>query len=151
MRARSSLALSRLSELTSCTTCSFELYQADDEWVPMHEKGGFCASSSRSPRSRTARATADPPSLTLALADGGAVKDMTMSNSWYGQHLPGLIKLVLARADQIVAEGKVKQPTLVDPHPALVAEWVRKGKNPQNGMELAKEEGEDGAEKGDKA
>ncbi|GAA5945676.1 hypothetical protein JCM3775_000007 [Rhodotorula graminis] len=88
---------------------SFELYQPDDEWVPMHEKGGFY---------------------------GGAVKDMTMSNSWYGQHLPGLIRLVLQRADQIVAEGNVRQAKLVDPHPALVAEWVRKGKNPQNGMDI---------------
>ncbi|GAA5908535.1 hypothetical protein JCM8208_002657 [Rhodotorula glutinis] len=95
---------------------SFELYQPDDEWVPMHEKGGFY---------------------------GGAVKDMTMSNSWYGQHLPGLIKLVLARADQIVAEGNVRQPKLVDPHPALVAEWVRKGKNPENGMDLAQKDEED--------
>lgn len=92
---------------------SFELYQSNDDWVPMHEKGGFY---------------------------GGAVKDMTMSNSWYGQHLPGLIKLALARADAMVAKGELRQPVLVDPHPALVAEWVRRGKNPQNGMDLEKKE-----------
>ncbi|GAA5850432.1 hypothetical protein JCM9279_001414 [Rhodotorula babjevae] len=98
---------------------SFELYQPNDDWVPMHEKGGFY---------------------------GGAVKDMTMANSWYGQHIPGLIKLALERADQIVAAGSVKQPELVDPHPALVAQWKRRGKNPQNGMDLVKEE-EGGGEK----
>lgn len=63
-----------------------------------------------------------------------------MSNSWYGQHLPGLIKLALARADAMVAKGELRQPVLVDPHPALVAEWVRRGKNPQNGMDLEKKE-----------
>ncbi|GAA5850435.1 hypothetical protein JCM9279_001415 [Rhodotorula babjevae] len=72
----------------------------------------------------------------------GAVEDVTMARSWYGQHLPGLIELALARADSIAAGGELHQPKLVDPHPVLVAMWRAEGKNLQNGMEL------DAAEKG---
>jgi len=58
-----------------------------------------------------------------------------MAHSWYGQHLPGLIQLALARADSIVAGGDLQQPELVDPHPALVAYWISQGWNPENGEE----------------
>ncbi|BGP43531.1 hypothetical protein JCM10449v2_007566 [Rhodotorula kratochvilovae] len=91
---------------------SYELYQPNDDWVPMHEKGGFY---------------------------GGAVKDLTMVNSWYGQHLPGLIQLSLERAEAIVKAKATREPELVDPHPALVAYWKQKGWNQTNGMKLEDE------------
>ncbi|GAA5982890.1 hypothetical protein JCM11641_002618 [Rhodosporidiobolus odoratus] len=85
---------------------SYELYQPDDEWVAIHEKDSFY---------------------------GGAVKDLTMANSWYGQFLPTLISASLARAKTLsaVANGNEKklpfQPKYTNPHPELIAEWKKKG------------------------
>ncbi|BGP20205.1 hypothetical protein JCM10213v2_008342 [Rhodosporidiobolus nylandii] len=81
---------------------SYELYQPNDDWVPLHEKDSFY---------------------------GGAVKDLTMADSWYGQHLPSLIHASLARAHTLSAPAKGKeaalpfQPTYTDPHSDLVEEW----------------------------
>ncbi|GAA5824569.1 hypothetical protein JCM3770_000549 [Rhodotorula araucariae] len=87
---------------------SFVLYQPDD-WVPLTKKEDFYSV---------------------------AVKDLTMSNSWYGQHLPGLIKLAHARANLMVAANGTREPHRVDAHPALVAAWRQNGRNRTNGLRL---------------
>ncbi|GAA5917793.1 hypothetical protein JCM6882_004546 [Rhodosporidiobolus microsporus] len=93
---------------------SYEMYQANDQWVPVHEKDSFY---------------------------GGAVKDVMMSDSWYGQHLPSLIRASLARARRLVnspsssssssggngAPSLPFQPHFVDPHPDMVELWRQSG------------------------
>ncbi|GAA6034730.1 hypothetical protein JCM8097_001142 [Rhodosporidiobolus ruineniae] len=87
---------------------NYELYQPNADWVPVHEEDSFY---------------------------GGAVKDMTMADSWYGQYLPALIRASHARARKLATKASNPsdestlpfQPVFVDPHPDLVADWKKAG------------------------
>ncbi|GAA6008038.1 hypothetical protein JCM10207_007006 [Rhodosporidiobolus poonsookiae] len=70
-----------------------------------------------------------------------AVPDYTMSNSWYGRHIPVLIRSAVARADALARGAKSPtdlphQPDVVDPHPWLIENWTMRGLNPINGRPL---------------
>jgi hypothetical protein len=64
------------------------------------------------------------------------MKDMTMADSFYGQHLPSLIRLSHARARALSFLPGVDpkdpstlkyQPLNIDPHRDLVQEWREQG------------------------
>ncbi|GAA6020594.1 hypothetical protein JCM10207_008679 [Rhodosporidiobolus poonsookiae] len=84
----------------------YEMYQPDGEWVPVHNRDSFY---------------------------GGAITDLTMADSWYGQNLPSLIHASLARAHQLSSAAKGDkaalpfQPTYTDVHPTLREEWEEFG------------------------
>ncbi|GAA5863552.1 hypothetical protein JCM8547_007283 [Rhodosporidiobolus lusitaniae] len=88
---------------------NYELYQPNVNWVPMHEKDSLY---------------------------GGAMRDFTMSDSWYGQHLPSLIRAARKRSNALASSPATNdglalpyQPVFVDPHPDLVEEWRVNGYN----------------------
>lgn len=75
------------------------------------------------------------------LADGGAVRDRSMADSWFGLYLPLLISASEELAREMSSKGALVQPTTVDPHPKLVEFWQREGLSPLNGMPLEQEGG----------
>ncbi|POY75499.1 hypothetical protein BMF94_1401 [Rhodotorula taiwanensis] len=89
----------------------YDVYQDNDEWVPLHEQNSFY---------------------------GGAVRDLVMSTSWYGQHLPALVQAGQALARRMAARGPLRQAIKVDPHPGLVDFWRSQGLSTINGMPLSR-------------
>ena len=76
------------------------------------------------------------------LADGGAVRDRSMADSWFGLYLPSVISVSEQVAREMSSKGELMQPTTVDPHPKLVEFWQREGLSPLNGMPLEQHGGD---------
>ncbi|GAA5877313.1 hypothetical protein JCM3774_001634 [Rhodotorula dairenensis] len=87
----------------------YDVYQESDDWVPLHEKDSFY---------------------------GGAVRDRSMADSWFGLYLPSLISASRRSAREMASKGELLQPTVVDPHPKLVEYWKKEGLSVLNGMPL---------------
>ncbi|SCV68165.1 BQ2448_286 [Microbotryum intermedium] len=83
-----------------------DVYQKDLSWQPIHEPNGFYAA---------------------------AVQDNGMANSWYGQHMESLIRIVNGRA---TSNKEPVRAVKVDPHPKMVQFWLENGLNPDNGLPL---------------
>ncbi|TKA54511.1 hypothetical protein B0A53_03204 [Rhodotorula sp. CCFEE 5036] len=92
----------------------YDVYQESDEWVPLHEKDSFY---------------------------GGAVRDRSIADSWFGLYLPLLISASEQVAREMSSKGELLQPTTVDPHPKLVEFWQREGLSTLNGMPLEQQGG----------
>ncbi|BGP58255.1 hypothetical protein JCM8202v2_005916 [Rhodotorula sphaerocarpa] len=87
----------------------FDVYQSTDEWVPLIDGNSFY---------------------------GGANRDLSMAESWFGRHLPALIAAAEKLAQEMAAKGELRKPELIEPHPALVEYWAAAGLSPVNGMPL---------------
>jgi hypothetical protein len=74
-------------------------------------------------------------------ADGGAVRDRSIADSWFGLYLPLLISASEQVAREMSSKGELLQPTTVDPHPKLVEFWQREGLSTLNGMPLEQQGG----------
>ncbi|GAA5985625.1 hypothetical protein JCM10908_007047 [Rhodotorula pacifica] len=85
----------------------YDVYQESEEWVPLHEKDSFY---------------------------GGAVRDRSMADSWFGLYLPPLISASEQLAREMASTGDLLQPLKVDPHPKLVEFWKDQGLSLLNGM-----------------